>query len=276
MPQQQNDEFAQFARPATTAPPADEFSQFARPVSAPAAPSPTDALSKTTGIGPGPGPVRQAWEQFKGGFGAGGMSSGLPKQPTTAGNVGQLARFLGETELMTGGAMGSAEVAGRVIPIASRASHALNEVAKVANPIAIDTSKAMQVADRAAYLGEHGHKVPQVITDFAKRAATGQPITFQEGRDFYSAATSLSSQEVQETKAIMKGQLGKFTGALHDALTEAADAVGQGKTYEKAIDEYHKAKTMWRAAAKAGKIAATSAAATAGATAGYEIYKAAK
>ena len=274
MPQQQ-DEFAQYARkPAAAA--TDEFSQYARPTPTPSTPSPTEALSKTTGIGPGPGPAGQAWSQFKAGFGAGGEGSGLPQQPTTAGNIGQLARFLGETELMTGGAMGSAEVATRVIPIASRASHALNEVAKVANPIAIDTEKAMKVADKAAYLGEHGHKVPQVITDFSKRVATGQPLTFQEARDFYSAATSLSSQEVQETKAIMKGQVGKFTAALHDSLTQAADAVGQGKTYEKAIAEYHKAKTMWRAATKAAKIATGAAVGAAGATAGYEIVKAAR
>lgn len=233
---------------------------------APATPAP---LPPST-IGPRSG-AAQTWDQVKAGFHAGGAGSGLPQQPTMAGGVGQLARFLGETELNFGsGELGAAGLS-KVISKATRAAEALNTVAKVANPVAIDTAKLDKIASKA--MGMLGHSPTNAIRDYTKYREAGQPLTFEQARDLYSAASSKTAEESSRVSSKMKSMGVAFTKALHEELTAAADSVGHGDTYAKAIKDYGQAKQLYRSLAKAAKYGVAAAGAGAMGRAGYQAAK---
>jgi hypothetical protein len=69
-------------------------------------------------------------------------------------------------------------------------------------------------------------------------------MTYQEGRDFGSAASDLSAKDVRSMNARMRGFVNQFAGALRDANRDAAVQVGLGDLYDQAMSEYSAAKSL--------------------------------
>jgi hypothetical protein len=210
------DKWEQFAEPSASASASgDKWEQFAEPTNK-AASSPTDALSKTTGIGPGPGWIGRKWNEVKAGFDASAPGSGLPRQPTALGNAAQLAGVVGQEGAFLSSAPGAVEakVPALAMNVASRGATALTGAhygGRMASevglppwvgqavggatgffaPEALSKLSGPLISRIAAVLGRSAPEVATVIAedtslaksvgrDIVERAAHGAPLSEEE------------------------------------------------------------------------------------------------
>lgn len=180
--------------------------------------------------------------------------------------AGGTAATVGELAIPGPGATAKAV---EVIPTAEKAGAKFAEVMGAAHSVPINVNLPGDVALRTQQLAESGGSLPKVVRDFLKRVTDPDkgPLTYQEGRDFYSNATRISADEAQRLTPVMKRQVGQFTAALNASLSQAADQVGKLDQYQQAMSEYHNAMRM-RALGEGLKGALTSTAAKAVGTAG--------
>ena len=127
-------------------------------------------------------------------------------------------------------------------PTRARAGRLFGEVQASAGSMPIDVQAPGDVALRMRDMASLGGRLPKVVKDFITRATdpTKQgPITFEEGRDFYSnAGGRLSVDEINKMTPQMRRALGEFSSALNSSLTEVADAAGKGPEYLDAMRQY--------------------------------------
>jgi hypothetical protein len=114
-------------------------------------------------------------------------------------------------------------------------------------------------------VAQSGATMPKVVRDFLNRVTrpNAQPLTYAEARKFYENATRLSFDEMNRLTPKAKYMVGQFTRSLDRAIQDAAQQVGMGQQYAKAMSAYNRAAEFQRFTHKTlPKVAA------AGATAG--------
>lgn len=206
---------------------------------------------------------------------AANVLGGVPKQSELTPNQQVGAK----TAAITAGSMVAAPLVKALtglMPSTANAGAKFESVMGAAKDVPIDTAAADDIMARAEELRQRGSTLPKVLRDYAKARSTGEPMTYETGRDFASNAGALSAREATATNAKMQAQVNQFAAAMKDANREAAVKVGMGDLYDAAIKEYRQAKTMSDAAQvikKWGTRAALAATLGAAGKAGYDIYE---
>jgi hypothetical protein len=176
-----------------------------------------------------------------------------PDQAALAGDVGGIAGGYGGSKLPS--------FLSRFNPQALRSSagSAFNAASDAAGANAVDAEGAGQAALGAKDLQDVGRTMPRVMQKFLQRvtAPDTDPLTYDEARQFYSAAGELSANEKAAITPAMRRQLNQFKGQLGDAIQQTAENAGVGTQYGQAMSDYAKAKrlsdtweTVWDATKK--------------------------
>jgi len=204
------------------------------------------------------------------------LMGGSNKAAAISAGVGGALPFLGPL---------ANKAASRLLPsfLKSSAGAAFDTASQAAGSSAVDTEGAGQAALGAQQLQEAGRTMPRTMTRFLQRVTSpnAPPLSYEEARNFYSAAGELSANENAALTPKMRMQLNMFKSELGKAIQQTADNAGVGSEYGQAMSDYAKAKrledtwdTVWSAAQKhivPGMLHAVGAGAVAGA--GYGIYK---
>lgn len=168
-----------------------------------------------------------------------------------------------------------------LLPSTEKAGQLLEALEKTIGHVPIDVSKPMQMVQDIKLRKAAGGQLPSVVRAFYDRVTKNpQPINYTEARRFYENATRLSFDEMNRLNPKAKYLASKFTKALDEAIYDAAETVGKGKNYDKAMQMYAKASRYKEIAGKVGKraaqglgLAAGGAATTLGAGAVYKYLK---
>lgn len=136
--------------------------------------------------------------------------------------------------------------AGELIPSASKASAALENVKAAAGKIPIDMSKPGNTALELLDQSQKGATLPKVVRDFVNRATKpgSEPITYADAKDFQSNVSRLSAEERMKLNPNTQRLLSQLNEDLKGSLEDAADVAGKGEQFTKAMREYHQAMTL--------------------------------
>jgi hypothetical protein len=223
--------------------------------------SPMEALSKTTGIGPGPGFFAQKWNEIKQGLTSSAPGAGLPPQPTALGNAAQFTGMMGQEAFNLGLFPGMAEgatAATEAIPSVERAGKTFQELkgAIGTHSVAMTDKLADALADVKDAV-DTGSTLPSVVNKFVTRIADVDkgPLTYSEARQFYHNISDLSASEKMAAKASDLRLIQGFKHALGDTIAQTAENANRLDAYQKAMSEYANAMRLKEGLVKAGKIA---------------------
>lgn len=98
----------------------------------------------------------------------------------------------------------------------------------------------IEAANQAKQLQNAGFSMPRVLNRFLARISTGEPLTFEEARNFEQAAGGkLSTDEAMRLKPQMRAQLAQFADQMRKATMQAAGNVGKADTFADALSQYH-------------------------------------
>jgi hypothetical protein len=240
----QTDWFAQNAPQAVSG---DWFDTNA-PKSAP--PSATDALSKATSIGPGPGWFQRQWDAVKAGLVGAQEGGGLKPQPTTLGNAAEFTGMLGKVASDLSIAPELAEGAGMVenaLPSTEKAGKIFQELkGAIGNHTVPVTDRLADTLGEIKQAVDTGSTLPSVINKFVTRIADVDegPLTYAEARQFYHNVSELSASERMAAKPSDLRLIQLFKHALGDSIAQTAENAGRLQDYQKAMSGYSAAKRM--------------------------------
>ena len=222
-----------------------------------------------------------------------------PTRMVKGGAEGAQGKVWKGTKDVVGGALETGELPGMffapegagaargLLPSTEKAGKMLQEVEKVAGHLPLNLSSVGKEAADIQQMAKSGGTMPKVVRDFINRVNRpgNPPLTYSEARKFYENAISKFSPDIRANpiKGKARYMLGKFTKSLDQSIQEAADQVGAGQQYAKAMRAYHNAskfesaaKNTGKVATKIGKIGVGAAAGAAGAKAGYDLYNKAR
>lgn len=189
------------------------------------------------------------------GYGAGFANPGLTDAGMVAAQkIGDLSnQYLqpSNTAQKVGGyAEGGAEIAlpflrgASALPSTERAGQAFQSVMSAAadNPVPI-TDELSGALSRYQDLVDAGGSRSLSVSKLLNRITDPQqgPMTYEEGRDFYSNLSRLSANEMNRLSPVMQRQVTTIKGALNNAIQQTATSAGQGAQYAGAMSEYAKA-----------------------------------
>ena len=173
-----------------------------------------------------------------------------------------------------------AKALSQAIPSGARASANYETAMAGARNIPLELSKADIPARRALELAGKGRSIgrgntmPKVMSDYIRQRGMldtlnieGNPMTYEVGRDFASAAGDLSAGEKLAANRIMRRQVTQLAKALDEANQVAADKGGVGAANAAAQAEYRRLMIAKSLLKNAGKAAV-------GGTAFYQLHKA--
>jgi hypothetical protein len=123
---------------------------------------------------------------------------------------------------------------------------------------------------------ERGAPAPAAVKQLAKRLESGEPLKYEEAKDFQSNISALSAQEKMGMSANTKRLVGQLNQDMKGALEQAADTKGKGEQFSGAMKEYHRAMKLSDMSEEAKAFAiknALYAALGASGAAGYALYK---
>jgi len=173
----------------------------------------------------------------------------------------------------------------RLLPSAERSGNSLSEIEAAIGHHPINIEEPGNAALESMTLASRGNPAPaKPIQNFLTRTTAPDritaggaeishpPLTFKEGRDFYSAGRGkLATDEATRLNSKQIRALNEFTHSLGNSLQQTADEYGRGPEYAKAITEYRRAKQLQSGLKTAGKIGAGAAVAGAGVEAGRRL-----
>jgi hypothetical protein len=151
------------------------------------------------------------------------------------------------TALATAGvAKGSKAVTGAALdalPSTERAGAALQDVKATAGSVPIDTTKVGNTALDIYTQSQRGATLPTSVNKLVRRLAdpNAAPMTYEEAKDFQSNISKLSADEQMKLNPNTKRLVGQLNQDLKGSLQDAADTVGKGQQFQKAMTEYHNA-----------------------------------
>lgn len=142
-------------------------------------------------------------------------------------------------------------------PMKEAAGGLLQSIAHDANKIPVQLENA---GDAALKLMDWQKKTQlgPTINKFLNRITSPKlgPLTYEEGRDFYSLLGNMSADEKLKMPAVVKYSLQEMTSGLKTDLGNAAEQVGRAADYYKGLGDYAKAMRLqdWYEGAKAAAI----------------------
>jgi len=168
--------------------------------------------------------------------------------------------------LLLPGAIKGAGAIKEALPSASRAGQALGDIKTAVGDVPLAGGKLGKLSDTVSELmkqDERGAPAPDAVKKLAKRIDSGDPIKYEEAKDFQSNISALSADEKMAMKPQTKRLIGQLNADLKDALEDAADTQGKGEQFVNAMKEYHNAMKLkgwtenairagWKAALAAG------------------------
>jgi hypothetical protein len=195
----------------------------------------------------------------------------VPKMEQAA-EQGDPGGVLGEAAVPAGIAAGAygASRAMNALPSAARAGAALQDVKSAAGHVPIDMGGPGDTAMQIYYEAKHGAFLPKPVNDLLKRIGldpsemtpnnrpisyqtaanrgaidpNSPPLTYAEAKSFQSNISNLTASDKLSTNANIKRLVGQLNSNLKDSLEGAADTVGKGEQFTKAMKEYHNAMTL--------------------------------
>jgi hypothetical protein len=167
------------------------------------------------------------------------LEGGSDKEAAVSGGIGAALPFLSPL---------ASKVAQRYVPsfLQSQAGAAFNTASQAAGAEPVAVEGAGQSALSAQELQQVGRTMPRVMQRFLQRvtAPDAEPLTYDEARQFYSAAGEMSANEKAAITPAMRRLLNQFKGTLGDAIQQTADSAGVGTEYGQAMNDYAKAKRL--------------------------------
>jgi hypothetical protein len=126
------------------------------------------------------------------------------------------------------------------------ASAAFDAASEAAGSNPVSAEGAGQAALGAQEMQQAGRTMPRVMQRFLSRvtAPNAEPLSYDEARQYYSAASELSANEKAAITPAMRRQLNQFKSALGDAISQTADQAGVGQQYQQGMGDYRTAKRM--------------------------------
>ena len=149
-----------------------------------------------------------------------------------------------------------------------RAGQNIARATEAARHVPLDVEATGKAGLRAMELQQAGATMPRVASRFMSRITDPEagPLTFGEARDYYSNLSRMSSNDYSRMAPTMQRQIQQMRAALHDALVQGADTVGEGQRYAGAIREYRRGS---QAAEHGRKLLTRAGKATVGGAGGY-------
>lgn len=131
----------------------------------------------------------------------------------------------------------------RIAPSFLEAQSGFEKVKAIAGNLPVDVSSSRSIAQRIRELGRSGASQPKVIRDFLRRVEdpNAAPLTYNEARDFYTNATSLSAKEKIGTSKVVAREVKQFARELKSSTAETAGQVGMREEFMDAMSEYRAA-----------------------------------
>lgn len=192
-----------------------------------------------------------------------GITEGIAKAATTPGVIGSAmgtaaevaplalsgadAAFPGRPTVMT--SMG--------IPTRAHAGQVLQDIRTAAKDVPVEPTKTLPALQRFQELTQAGGRKSKAITQLANRLIPGdvpqEPLNFPEARDFYSNvgdvahSTPLQKLMGRGLKPVMRAQAVNVRRGLNEDLTNAAESIGRGEDFTKAMREYALASKLRKA-----------------------------
>jgi hypothetical protein len=195
-----------------------------------------------------------------------------PDQAALAGDVGNIAGGI------AGGTLGHYGQRSLPGPTFARAKTGFQEVAKIANPEAVDITKPGNTAlEIQKMTDEYGAGTqPRSVRKFVQRITDPNkgPLTYEEARNFYSTISKLSADEQQRMPGNMKRLVGQLRADLDESITAAAARRGKGPEYTQAMKDYRRASQGEKAIQGLKKFGTGAALTGATGATGYGLYKA--
>jgi len=254
-----------------------EYSDLPRTSVVPATPQATQSSGLNLPTNMGISAQHSLWERIKSAAGQGPSQLGATlgqatvepllqsntQVPGTGVTVGDATRSAQEF-IQKGGSLaaslmgpGAGEAGIAALPSTERAGQALGAVRGAIGKTPVElTPEAQQAASRAYELGQRGSRGVAAINKFMTRMTKpdAEPLTFGEARDWYSGMKPSVIERLSTSGSIQKA-VAEFKVALGDSIKNAAQREGMLKTYEDAMQEYHKAAVMKAVLAGAGAAA---------------------
>ena len=164
---------------------------------------------------------------------------------------------------------------GKVVPSASRAGAALEDVKAVAGDVPIKTGKVGDTALELWTQSERGATLPPSVRKLVQRMTKpgSDPMTYEEAKDFQSNISQLSADEKMTLKPNTKRLVGQLNQDMKAALEDAADTQGKGKQFVDAMKEYHNAMRIQGFSDKAIKLAVKAGLAASGIYGGEKLWE---
>lgn len=215
-----------------------------------AAPSPTDALSKATGISAGPGWLSRKVDEIKAGLTGAQEGGGLIRQPTALGNAAEAAGGLAEGITTLGLspetlAPGDATLLSKIDPGVhfNKARPLFQDVENVVggNTVQI-TDRLKSALDATKEEMEAGGGGGSIASKLMTRMANTDdvPLTFSEARRFYSNLGDLTTSDKMASNTKMLRHLTELKSALGETIENTAEAGGKLPQYQQAMQSWSK------------------------------------
>ena len=166
--------------------------------------------------------------QFVGQKGA-AVVGATPEQQEFAGDIGGLV-----------GGYGAAKLPGTILrrfnpaALKTSAGESFNVARAAAGPQSVNPEQAGQAVLEAQELQDVGRRMPRTMTKFIQRvtAPDAPPLTYDEARQFYSAAGDISANERNGLSRQMQRALNQFRRDLGAAIQQTANDAGVGIEHE--------------------------------------------
>lgn len=146
-----------------------------------------------------------------------------------------------------------AEAGIEAVPSRAYAAHVLQDVSQAAKDVPVNPQNAWPEIERFQELTKRGGATSKPLTQISTRLQNmvrmpdKGALNFPEARDFYTNISGQSAEDVTRLNPVMRRQMGSVRAGLHQDLTNAADQVGRGEDYAKAVNEYSQAMKLRKA-----------------------------
>ena len=178
------------------------------------------------------------------------VPQGKEDQAETAQNLqrvaGAAAGVAPEIGVAEQGAKAVEALAGK-IPNVKRAGQTMealkNEIGSHPVEITDDLSKSVM---RIQELADNGNTMPNVARKFIQRVTNPEKgsLTYDEARDFYTKAGSLTADEAAKLSPPVRQALAQFSSNLRQAVADTANRAGKLDQFQKSMSEYRNAKIL--------------------------------
>jgi hypothetical protein len=136
-----------------------------------------------------------------------------------------------------------------LLPTTEEAGKLFQPIEAAAKNVPVKTDPARAIAEEANKYAQSGATMPKVLKNFLKRteaspasfpfpAEPPTPMLYPEGRLFAQNSGRLSVTDQMAANPNMQRLVGRFAEALKDANRAAAEEVGMGAEYDKAMKQY--------------------------------------